>query len=295
MNASESIVTPDAEVEAPAAPITLEDLLQAVDDGSRFAEGVDSSALVEEINAKAKSLKSSVVTVTTRRKNMAEALANARRAVLRPDGRPDWEGDTKTWAALASVAYDSAFADLPKADIVREQNAVRQHIARTYLETAIRSYVAESETTDGDKVYPDEESMSSEPFLFAVRRQYKDAGLAIPPRYQTPEDKAAGAGSGAGPGNGAAHAAEVALKGIEGLNSVVPAMHAKAALKTVSDLVKRVSDPKAGAIEGREIVRDDLVRINDLASFALRALDGVSTEKDADEIAGAYWTASDGQ
>lgn len=290
-----TVENPSIEQDAPVAPVTLEELLSQVDDGSRFADGVDSAALADDLSAKAKSLKSSVVTVSTRRKNMAEALASARRSVLRPDGRPDWEGESRTWKALSSVAYESAFADLPKADQQREQNAVRQHVARTYLETAIRAYVAETEDVEGTKVYPDEEAMASEAFLFAVRRQYLEAGLSIPSRYQTPEDKANAGSGGGGPGNGPTHAAEVALKGIEGLNSVVPSMHSKAALKTVSDLVKRVSDPQAGAIENRETVRDDLVRINDLASFAIRAIDGVSTEKDAGEIAGAYWTTTDAQ
>lgn len=280
---------------APVVPVTLEEALTSVDDGSRFADGIDKEELAEGILSAAKSLKSGIVSVTTRLKRMAETIASARRNVLRADGMPDWAGTTGTWMALAEVAYNVAFVDLPKVEQERAKNSVRQHLGRTYLEVAIREYVAESKDIEDNLVFPSEESRTTDAFLFAVRRQYVDAGLTVPNRYKTPEDKANEGTGGGGPGNGPKNPKDAAFVGIEGLSSVTPSIHSKAALRTVSDLVQRLTAKDAGAIEDRPTVIEDLERIGSMAYYAVKALKGKTTETDTNEVAGAFWTATDAQ
>lgn len=277
---------------APAAPETLEDMLLQVEDGSRFTEGTVPDDLATEIMAVAASLKVGIVSVVAKRKEMAKTLADARRHVLRVDGMPDWHGETSTWKALQRFTYDVAFIDLDATDRERERNAVLAHLNRTYLEQAIRDYVAESTDIEGKLVFPDEEDRHTEAFLFACRRQYVESDLAIPNRYKSPEDKAA---INSGPGNGPPVTIEVALKGIDGLNHIIPSLATKASLKSVSDIVKRLTAKDAGAIENREAIKVDLDRISTLAMFALKHLDGRTTEKDANDVADLYWTASDSQ
>ncbi len=299
-----AVTTPPVADEATeeTAPVTLEDALASVDDGSRLAENVSIEEVAEPMFSAARILKVAVTKATDARKALAASMAAARRSSLLVSGAPDWAGITRTYNAFVEKAYDIAFEGMSKDVRRREINAVKQHLHKTYIELAIREYVAHSVTLNGEPAFDLDEDGEVKPddierYNALVRLAYIGQGnaaepdVAIPLKYQTPGDKERGSSGGNPAGEGPKDALSAARKGIDGLKSVVPLMVARVLLIGVSSLTMRIAEQ--GAIEERQKVGGYMERIAGLALYAAAVCENDAKAEDAEVAKSLLWTAED--
>lgn len=298
------LITPDAldealiEDETPVEPteVTLDDAFQAIEDGSHLAEGFTKEGLVEAITKAATLVKSAFVRVTNSYKGCAHEIARAYRVTLLPTGQPDWAGDSATSQAILSFSLDKVLAAL-QGDRKRVRQAIMAHLNRTYLDLEIRDYVASMTALDGSKMYPDGPAFLNEDepdaFKLAVRRQYLDAGLAVPSKYQSPEDKQAQQNGGGGPGQGPGSPMTAVRKGIEGLSAITARWAALALLEGLSTFVQRIEagEAKFGSSDEKKAVGEILYRCANVALYGAKAVDGEVKPHDRDTVLASYFDA----
>jgi hypothetical protein len=262
---------------------TAEGIAAAVEDAgdARLAEGMDIVSALEEARTFAKRLVTQAKSLVTVRKNNAKSNVLIRAMIL-IEGGPDWAGASQAYKRLVSDLYTEAFegSGFTKSERDRELNAVKQHVNRTYLELGIRQYVR-------TMLQLEEGAEATDPrFVPAVKAEYVRCNLTIPNAYLTPEEReASGGGGGGGGGGGTTSAKDVLNNAAEGMAQVTALFASKSILRYVSDLALRVTDPKAGAVEDRPEVTDTVQRVQIVAAYIVKALDGKTTEKDVEGIA----------
>lgn len=246
---------------------------------ARLAEGAEIVEAVAEGRTFAKRLVTTAKSMVTARKNVAKSNVLLRTMFL-IEGGPDWAGSTQAYKALVSSLFTEAFegSGFTKSERDREINAVKQHVNRTYLELAIRQYVRSALSLE-------EGAESSDPaFIPAVKAEYKRCGLTVPNAYLTPEEREGGGGGG-GNGGGGGSAVDVLNSAAAGMAQVTPLFAARSILRYVSDLANRVTDPKDGNVTDRPEVTDTVQRVEIVAAFIVKALDGKIAEADVEQIA----------
>lgn len=283
---------------------SLKERLAEIADGSRVTDTDTVLRFAERIVEGGKQALTILANLTDAYKRIAREQAFVRPFILTPEGHPDWAGNTGTYKLVAEESLSEVFGDLSKGDRNKVSAAIRAHVNRTYRELAILAYVAGMEDAEGNPRYPgildDEGNVNPnaegyDAFKYAVREQYRNAGLAVPSAYQTPQDRESGGGGGGG-NNGGKDALTVLAAGVSVVTEgrVRDDYAAAALLQGVSAFVLNIANPQRdGGINNREVVGGFLHRIADVALAGAKACDNVLTASDREDMAESLWNESE--
>lgn len=289
----------DTTEDTTSTELTLAQAVENIEDASRMVAGAAVEDAVQVIREVAAIAVSAAKTATETYRKAAAAIArHARRNVLLPSGIPDWAGDSTMAQTILSYSLDRVLLEgfETPGDRRKVRNSIMAHLDRTFLELEIRDWVwRTTETLTGgelkywsgeDDEQPDDTNTS---FLADVRKAYKSAGKKIPPKYQSPEDKAAGRGD--SPTAGPANPTSVTRKGIEASAHLTAERRALAALDMVSRLVHDIEEKQVrfASQDERNRVSEIVARISVVSMFGAKVLDGAANEKDTEQVSASYF------
>lgn len=301
--------TPVAEKLSPEqeALAKASEVLDGLDD-VRVADKEGFTSALSSLLALGKRLTTEYKRYTNAAKEVAAARVAIRPFMVLPTGFPDWAGQSNGYKAAVEQAEFSLYVSLGPDGKRRLDQAVRQHVRRSYLLPGIVGYVLAHTNGLADEyarwvgdtdngVTPDQDAILTGPsdaLIHEVRKHYNAAGLNLPDGPFA--EKVADVPSG-GPGAGDPPSAIAALDvGLGGLSQIVPDIGVNGLMRATSDVSVRLIEAKGSELKNRPGIVANLQRIAEIASLTAKLVNGDDPEhSDRDEarLVSLYWTKED--
>lgn len=274
------------------------DVLAEIGDGSTVTDREALDSLVAQEVAELKKSVSGYRGYTTVAKKVARLRMNMRRLIVASSGHPDWAAGTDAYRLILSSAEAAIWAETTADEKRRVDGAIRQHVARTYLEPEIVDYVLSTvngmpkvgdlKWTEGDA--PVIAGDVPEVLKKAVAKEYKAANLTVPPKFGGPAKGGTGGGTPPGDPENPRAAFETAIGALENLAPLLAATDILRALTALSDKVLKDSE-----VSDREAVAAISLRCGVVGHMTAKSLQGKANEKDREALNAARWTKTDQQ
>lgn len=261
-----------------------------ITDDSRIVDETRFAAAKEKLLQCAKSAVAATNRFTNAAKGLAAARVEIRSLIITKGEFPDWGALSDQYRVAVSVSENEVLAPLDAASKRRLQDAVRQHVARTYLLRGVVTHIVTNEPNFADEramvESGDIEKLIGDPpnaLKTRVRQHYRSASLKVPTEYEvgTPAPET--------PDATPENAVTALMSALEGLGKVVPHYATLGILRTTSDVSRVLTSGKTSDVENRPIVVDHLKRIATIALLTAKHLESKSDSADREKLDAAYF------
>jgi hypothetical protein len=267
-----SIATPTpvlegSDVEAPA-----------FSDAFRFTDDAIAAAIVAEIDDETGKLRKALSTTRNAYARLGALMAKYRSVIVRPNGEPDWSGESDRYKSVAGKVLDTLVDGLSADEKRKERPSIQASVAY-HTRKAVRSLIVAGVQADNPDADADTLLKLQEKALGRVERPQQARRSPTVPASNSPEDIEAA---------NAAGRAKVA-RAIESLAVVSVVVQAEALLRSASTLLAAVISPEATekGIVGREQAAEYVGRAHTVTLGIGKILSGKADEKDIERAKGA--------
>jgi len=274
-------------------------VLEVVSDSSKITDQAAFDTALESVEATTKQAVSAHRAATTVFCKAARLRMTLRSLIRRANGHPDWKAESDVYRLTVGKAEEAVWANVTADEKRRVDGAVRQHIARKYLESTIVDYVLRSMGTIPGLKWTEEKGDTPSyiasfddkvpeqvKLRTAIAAEYVSSGLTLPLKFGGTKP---GTGGGTTKGDPENPAGDFAAA-IAGIDKMAPATAADDLLRAVSALSLKVR--KGEKVQDRETVETTLVRMSVVAHMTAKVLGGKATEKDLETLTAALWVAA---